>query len=209
MSNYKRHLRIRSLVIPAGTAHCWLPPPLTRTAADGRIRFLSERVVCRTHPAMFRMGKMIGRSRFLSRQPQRRACEVCFGFQANLKRELVEKCLTKLFGHLISTVKNFSEGSFAAVSPLTIQHKLHGRRLVVRTDDCVLCAEFLVAGFDVDVGANHIVGLDHTFESECAIRFRMADGCINNDVGVTRCFCEPDVRVLNWTTVWPLDDNWN
>jgi hypothetical protein len=72
-----------------------------------------------------------------------------------------------------------------------------------------LCAEFLVAGFDVDVGANHIVGLDHTFESECAIRFRMADGCINNDVGVTRCFCEPDVRVLNWTTVWPLDDNWN
>jgi hypothetical protein len=68
--------------------------------------------------------------------------------------------MTNLLRHLITTVKDFREGSIAAVSPLTIQHKLHGRRLVVRTDDCILCAEFLVAGFDVNVGANNIVGLD-------------------------------------------------
>ena len=35
------------LSIPAGTALTGRPPPQTRTGADWRIRFLSEKVVCR------------------------------------------------------------------------------------------------------------------------------------------------------------------
>jgi hypothetical protein len=32
---------------PGRDRRCWLPPPQTRTGADRRIRFLSEKVVCR------------------------------------------------------------------------------------------------------------------------------------------------------------------
>jgi hypothetical protein len=54
-----------------------MPAAQTRTGADWRIRFLSEKVDCRAaKPNNIPMGKMIGRSRFLSRQPQQRAREI-------------------------------------------------------------------------------------------------------------------------------------
>ena len=75
-----------------------------------------------------------------------------------------------------------------------------------RADGCILGAELLIAGLDVDIGVDNVVGFDDTFESKCPICLRVADGCINNDVGVTRCFRKPNVRVLNRTTVWRLDE---
>lgn len=110
---------------------------------------------------------------------------------------------------LLTTVKGFREGSVAAISPLSIKHKLRGRRLIVHVDDRILSAQILVARFDVDVGVDDIVRLDHTFENKCPIGFRMADGCINDNVGVTCRFCEPDVRILDRTTIWPLYGDWN
>jgi hypothetical protein len=44
------------VVDPGRYSHLLAPPPLTRTGADWRIRFLSEKVVCRASPSLFYFG---------------------------------------------------------------------------------------------------------------------------------------------------------
>jgi hypothetical protein len=75
------HFAYRQLSIPAGDNPHWLPLPEPGRALTGASgSYLRKSFAGRPTPKHIPMGKMIGRSRFLSRQPQQRAREIYCGF---------------------------------------------------------------------------------------------------------------------------------